>query len=190
MLVRNEMNSRQKALFEKYKDEILFIGISSFEDFPLPSVNPFSPKYAVDAFTGLLPAWLHMMRPPDALKYFPPHVKVLLLSQSDFSLPYPPKRDYSVKKKNQDQFFNYMKQARFQFLPQIHDASPRVAAQAMMHDLPLLMNAHISGGWKYMTDHFGDQLGGVKLLNFVRENFGHRVKLPDDITLLMPGGFS
>ncbi len=41
-----------------------------------------------------------------------------------------------------------------------------------------------------MTDHFGDQLGGVKLLNFVRENFGHRVKLPDDITLLMPGGFS
>lgn len=45
-----------------------------------------------------------------------------------------------------------MKQARFQFLPQIHDASPRVAAQAMMHDLPLLMNAHISGGWKYVDD--------------------------------------
>ena len=47
----------------------------------------------------MLPAWLHMMRAPDALKYFPPHVKVLLMSQSDFSLPYPPKRDYAVKKK-------------------------------------------------------------------------------------------
>lgn len=34
----------KKKRFEKYKDEILFIGISSFEDFPLPSVNPFSPK--------------------------------------------------------------------------------------------------------------------------------------------------
>ena len=144
---------------------------------------------------------------------------------------------------NQDQFFGYMTQARFQFLPQIHDASPRVAAQALMHDLPLLMNAHISGGWKYvddqctetpcplqghvdeqrtgefftdiddfrdavqkivakadeplyyqpqkyMADNHGDNHGGVKLLKFVKDNFGHRVKLPDDITLLLPGGFS
>ena len=31
---------------------------------------------------------------------------------------------------DQSRFFGYMKQSRFQFLPQIHDASPRVASQA------------------------------------------------------------
>ena len=31
---------------------------------------------------------------------------------------------------DQSKFFGYMKQSRFQFLPQIHDASPRVASQA------------------------------------------------------------
>ena len=45
-LVRSPWRSeRQEELFHKYKDEILFIGLSSFEDFPKPSVNPFSSKY-------------------------------------------------------------------------------------------------------------------------------------------------
>ena len=39
---------------------------------------------------------LHMMREPE--KHFPPHVKTLLMSQSDFSLPDYPERDYSVAK--------------------------------------------------------------------------------------------
>jgi hypothetical protein len=36
---------------------------------------------------------------------------------------------------NQGDYFDYVKQSRFQFLPQVHDASPRVAAQALAHDL-------------------------------------------------------
>jgi hypothetical protein len=64
--------NRHETLYQKYKDEILFIGISSFEDFPLPSVNPFSPKYAADKFVGMFPGFLHMLREPE--KVFPPHV--------------------------------------------------------------------------------------------------------------------
>ena len=44
ILVRSPFrSSRQKDLFNKYKDSLLFIGISSFEDFPLPPPNPFLP---------------------------------------------------------------------------------------------------------------------------------------------------
>ena len=51
------------------------------------------------------------------------------------------------QKKTQD----YIKQSKFVFLPQIHDASPRVSTQALALDKPLLTNWHISGGWKYMN---------------------------------------
>ncbi len=41
-------------------------------------------------------------------------------------------------------------QARFAFLPQICDASPRVSTQALSMNIPLLMNRNIMGGWKYL----------------------------------------
>jgi hypothetical protein len=97
MLVRAPMNARQKQLYEKYKDEILFLGISSFEDFPLPSPNPYSYSFPTDEYVGLFPGFLHMMRQPE--KYFPDHVKLILMSQSDFNLPNYPARDYSVPRK-------------------------------------------------------------------------------------------
>lgn len=139
----------------------------------------------------------------DPEKYFPPHVKTILMSQSDFSLPNGKERDYSIPRKydftysgsdqdvhrdcvgwasfaknwsfvkealeimcgelgmtgvlvatidkankkrctipkscegkmvqtqyiDQNQFLGYVKQSRFLFLPQIHDASPRVSTQ-------------------------------------------------------------
>lgn len=231
ILVRSAPDQRQIAMYERLKEEILFIGISSFEDFPKPSVNPYSAKYAKDKYTGMFPGFLHMMRPDDAKKWFPPHVKLLLMSQSDFQLPNHAPRDYSVPRKwdftysgsdqdvhndckgwssfaknwtfvqdealevmcgelgltgvlvatidkqnrkrckipkscegkilqtqyiPQDQFLHYVEQSRFLFLPQIHDASPRVSTQALANDVPLLMNAHISGGWKYLNDQTGE----------------------------------
>ena len=45
-LVRSPWRSAyQEELYHKYKDEILFIGLSSFEDCPKPSVNPYSARY-------------------------------------------------------------------------------------------------------------------------------------------------
>ena len=46
ILVRSPLRSQhQYELYKKYKDSILFLGISSFEDYPKPSVNPYSSKY-------------------------------------------------------------------------------------------------------------------------------------------------
>mmetsp|Transcript_6280 Transcript_6280/g.11501 ORF Transcript_6280/g.11501 Transcript_6280/m.11501 type:complete len:236 (+) Transcript_6280:1-708(+) len=163
-------------------------------------------------------------------KHFPPHVKTILMSQSDFNLPHYPARDYSMKRKydftlsgsdqdvwndcvgwssyaknwsfvkealavmcgefhltgvlvatkdkqgrkactipdsckgkmiqttflDQGAYFNYLKQSRFAFLPQVHDASPRVSTQALALDVPMLMNANIKGGWKYLNSKTGE----------------------------------
>jgi len=225
MLVRAQMNDMQTELYEKYKDEILFLGISSMNDYPLRSAH------SEKDFTGTFPGFLHMMRPELAAKVFPPHVKTLLMSQSDFSLPSFPPRDYTVPRKydftysasdcdvlsdgkgwcgwsknwtfvkealnlmcgemkltgvlvatkdksgkhaytmpesckgrmiqttylaKQDDFFDYLKRSRFSFLPQVHDASPRVSTQALAMDVPILMNHHIAGGWKYVNDQTGE----------------------------------
>jgi len=219
IIVRRPPNSIENALYEKYKNDILFIGISSFNDFPLGT-----------QYLGAFPGFLHMMREPE--KAFPKHVKTILMSQSDFSLPEFPQRDYSIPKKydftysasdcdvetdgqgwcgwsknwtfvrkaldvmcspefnlrgvlvatknkantrayslpaackgkmiqttylkNQQDYFNYLKNSRFAFLPQVHDASPRVSTQALAADVPILMNYHIMGGWKYINDKTGE----------------------------------
>ena len=41
-------------------------------------------------------------------------------------------------------------EAKMIFIPNIHDASPRVVTEAMGHNVPCLMNSHIVGGWKYI----------------------------------------
>eukprot|EP00937_MAST-01D_sp_MAST-1D-sp2_P004945 g4945.t1 len=232
VLVRAPFRGDDEALFRKWNSTLLFLGISSFEDYPLPSGNPFSEPFAPDRYAGLFPGWLHMFRPERARRVFPPHVKLLLMSQSNFALPaYPPRTDqdrlaaefdftysgsdqdvasdcvgWSSFAKNwtlvkqalavmcgeyrlrgvlvatkdktgtractipdscrglmlqttyldQRQYLDYVRRSRFQFLPQVHDASPRTAAQALALDVPVLMNAHISGGWKYVTEAHGE----------------------------------
>mmetsp|Transcript_131436 Transcript_131436/g.262248 ORF Transcript_131436/g.262248 Transcript_131436/m.262248 type:complete len:507 (-) Transcript_131436:81-1601(-) len=219
ILVRSPPGGSEIALYEKYKNDILFMGISSYNDYPLGS-----------EFVGTFPGFLHMMREPE--KAFPKHVKTILMSQSDFSLPEFPQRDYSVPKKydftysasdcdvdvdgqgwcgwsknwtfvrkaldvmcspefnlrgvlvatknkantrayslpasckgkmiqttylaRQEDYFNYLKNSRFALLPQVHDASPRVSTQALSADVPILMNYHIMGGWKYVNDKTGE----------------------------------
>ena len=47
------------------------------------------------------------------------------------------------------------KESRFMFLPNKHDASPRIITEAMCFDLPILINKNIVGGWKYATPSTG-----------------------------------
>lgn len=229
ILVRAPFRSpTERESFERYKNDILFMGISSFEDYPLDAGNPFSMRFSENEYRTIFPGFLHMMREPE--QYFPPQIKTILMSQSDFSLPDVPARDYSIPRKydftlsgsdqdvhndcvgwssfaknwsfvkeslavmcgeyklkgvlvatkdkqgrkactipdsckglmtqttflNQDQYFNYLKQSRFAYLPQVHDASPRVSTQALAHDVPLLMNRNIKGGWKYLNEKTGE----------------------------------
>ena len=75
-------------LYAFYKDDILFLGISSFESYPLTSPNPYSRSnadaYPEERYLNLFPGFLHMMRDPD--DHFPRNVKRILMSQSDFML--------------------------------------------------------------------------------------------------------
>ncbi len=53
---------------------------------------------------------------------------------------------------------------RVLFAPNVHDASPRVLAEAMSLDVPILVNKYIVGGWKYVnrdTGAFFDSVDNV-----------------------------
>ncbi|KAL3774588.1 hypothetical protein ACHAWO_006887 [Cyclotella atomus] len=228
ILVRAPFRGKDdEDLYKFYKDDILFLGISSFESYPLKSCNPYSGGYESDYYLNMFPGFLHMMHQPE--EHFPKDVKTVLMSQSDFMLDDAKRfgeRQKDVEKiydfvysggdqeveqdcvgwashnknfsfvrealevmcspefnvtgvlvanKNkagtkactipesckgkivqttfldQRKFFGYLSQARWAFLPQICDASPRVSTQALSMNKPLLMNKNILGGWKYLV---------------------------------------
>lgn len=57
---------------------------------------------------------------------------------------------------NHDKFLEKMRQSKMILVPNTVDASPRVAAEAMCLDMPVLMNYNITGGWKYINDKTGE----------------------------------
>uniref|UniRef100_A0A7S2IBL4 Glycosyl transferase family 1 domain-containing protein n=1 Tax=Helicotheca tamesis TaxID=374047 RepID=A0A7S2IBL4_9STRA len=290
------------ALFKKYRKDILFMGISSFEMYPRSSPNPFSKNFSDDLFSSIFPGWLHMERNPEEV--FPENVKRILLSESDFKLKAPLEQGYSYERRGQQkrkydwvfsgtdqdvanncvgwssyaknwsfalqamevmcspefnlkgvvvasrdkqnttactippechgkvlqttfipqpELHNYILDSKFLFLPQVDDASPRVASQALSLNRPVLMNQNIAGGWKYMNDktgeffhdlsnfkqslstilekerngmyeprqyvldNWGDEKAGAAFLDFVKENFGDRVNIPEGTRMLLPG---
>lgn len=52
-------------------------------------------------------------------------------------------------------FQTKIRQSRCLFVPNIYDASPRVVAEAMVNDVPVLMNRSIVCGSKYINDRTG-----------------------------------
>lgn len=55
-----------------------------------------------------------------------------------------------------NQFMKTMAQCKFLFLPNIRDASPRVLTEALVLDVPVLVNKNIYGGWKYVNESTGE----------------------------------
>jgi hypothetical protein len=51
---------------------------------------------------------------------------------------------------------NKMKESRFLFVPNISDASPRVVAECLIKNVPILMNANILCGFKYINNETGE----------------------------------
>jgi hypothetical protein len=49
-----------------------------------------------------------------------------------------------------------MRESKFLFLPNIYDASPRVVAECLIKDVPVLMNQNIICGFKYVNYETGD----------------------------------
>jgi hypothetical protein len=52
-------------------------------------------------------------------------------------------------------FLQVLSRSRFLFAPYAQDASPRVLAEALCLDVPLLVHREILGGWKYVTPTTG-----------------------------------
>ena len=54
------------------------------------------------------------------------------------------------------EFMKQYQRCKFIFVPNILDASPRVLAEGLAHNLPCLVNYNIVGGWKYVNDKTGE----------------------------------
>lgn len=55
----------------------------------------------------------------------------------------------------QDKFLKLVQQCKFIFVPNVHDASPRVITHALCYNMPILVNVNIIGGWKYVNNETG-----------------------------------
>lgn len=53
------------------------------------------------------------------------------------------------------QFFRFISSARFLFLPNKYDASPRILTESLCLDIPVVVNEEILGGWKYVSSQSG-----------------------------------
>lgn len=58
------------------------------------------------------------------------------------------------------ELLGYLARARFLFAPNAEDASPRVLAEALCVDRPILVHRGILGGWKYVTAFTGELFEG------------------------------
>ena len=71
-------------------------------------------------------------------------------------------------------FQKELQKARFLFVPNITDASPRVITESLCYDLRLLINYNILGGWKYVTpetgEYFSNENDIVPALNKLLKN--------------------
>jgi len=59
-------------------------------------------------------------------------------------------------------FHKLIQQSKILFVPNISDASPRVITEAMVFNVPVLVNENIIGGWKYIHTHTGEFFNGTK----------------------------
>jgi hypothetical protein len=59
------------------------------------------------------------------------------------------------------EFQKELQKAKFLFVPNVADASPRVITESMCYDLRLLVNYNILGGWKYVTPESGELFNDI-----------------------------
>jgi len=84
ILVRSPFSKEEEELYEKYKGDILFLGIMSSEAYPLLSPNPWTTKFRPKDYIGRFPGWLNMYRSPESI--FPQNISLIQMSHSDFSV--------------------------------------------------------------------------------------------------------
>lgn len=105
--------------------------------------------------------------------YQPPEEAKLLKHPNVITTPFLPSQD----------FLRFVQESKGLFLPNIYDASPRVGAEALFLNTPVLENKHIVGGWHYINSQTGISFdspsdGPSDLQNFENalNKFLHNVK--------------
>lgn len=71
----------------------------------------------------------------------------------------------------------YLGRSRFVFVPSVMDASPRILAEALCMDVPILVHREILGGWKYVNASTGAFFSsGEDLLPAAEQCLGGRAR--------------
>ena len=84
-------------------------------------------------------------------------LKGLLIGRQDCKLPNGCNKYMDTTNMlNYDEMKKSYNKAKFIFIPNEKDASPRVLTEAMAINLPVLLNKNILGGWKYINDKTGE----------------------------------
>jgi hypothetical protein len=85
ILVSKPFDDKENTDFAKNnKNKYIFVGITSYLEFPNKSSNPLDhfPNYDKNKYLDMCEAWLHCMRNPE--DYFRPETPLALISESDF----------------------------------------------------------------------------------------------------------
>jgi len=75
---------------------------------------------------------------------------------------------------NYYEYIDLVEKSRIFFLPNVLDASPRVITEALVRNVPVVMNADIFGGWKYVNENTGlffhDETDVIEKIEYVLSN--------------------
>ena len=104
-------------------------------------------------------------------------LKGLLVGRKDCKLP--DEVEKMVEKTGFINWYDFLKkykQSKFIFVPNIHDASPRVITEAMCCNIPVLLNKNIIGGWKYINEKTGEFFNDEKDIESVLDKMLKNLK--------------
>ena len=79
-----------------------------------------------------------------------------------------------------NEFQTKLKESKYLFVPNIYDASPRVITEALVNDIPVLMNKNIICGSKYINDNTGEFFTDQYDINYHLKRLLQRTMHPRD----------
>ena len=81
ILVRAPFETKeQEVLYERYKDDILFLGIMSFEAYPLRSPNPYTTQFEPEDYLSRFPGYVAKSLSVDSFHCLFSHLYLLCVS--------------------------------------------------------------------------------------------------------------
>lgn len=128
--------SQEAFCVPERQESMEFVYVGATEDWKREAKNWALAGQCISHLCGELGLRAFVVGSPNS--QFPAHPEVL------FSAPLP-----------WNQLLTRLSQAKFLFVPNVWDASPRLLAEALCLNVPLVVNSNILGGWKYVNRFTG-----------------------------------